>query len=226
MKGEPEEVAPFLSEQGFELVSLPPGTEPESGRTFRFESRGALHDLVQGEKTASRGQPVALLLELMNARFHALCAQREDLTFLIADTVLTPDGQAIVLAGRGINGKSRLAGALIEQGASPYSAGLTPVDESGLVYPYPARSKPSEGVQARAILMVDFVPGAVWDVEELSAGQAAAYLSSLLMEDMKQMGQALPRLAKLSTGAEFLWRGTRGEALEAGTALFAEGVWE
>ena len=68
------------------------------------------------------------------------------------------DGQAIVLPGRSMSGKSSLTAALVHAGADYYSDEYAVLDNQGLVRPYPRKPaiRPYQGVPAGRV-----------DVEEL-----------------------------------------------------------
>jgi hypothetical protein len=107
--------------------------------------------------------------------------------------VVAIDGKAIVIPARSYHGKTSLVAALIRQGAVYYSDEYAVLDENGYVHPFPKmlsvrgiidqyaqKDLPVEefgavagtdAVPVAMVLITEYVEGAEWKPEQLSAGQ-------------------------------------------------------
>ena len=220
----PKEFELLLMAKGFELS--PPVEDSQILASFRLEPKGRFYDLHQGEARVSSSQTLALLSEIVSTRLHLLVSSHcPDYTFLRGDVVESPQGEALLLAGSTFTGKTRLARALIQSGAKPWSQHYAVLDQSGLVFPYPHAEKPSRGLKLGAVLHVPYHPGSQWSVTPSSPGQATLHLVPLVVGNEEAVPQALPRLSVASTGARMHLMGRRGAAEQAAEALVQSEIW-
>jgi hypothetical protein len=143
-------------------------------------------------------------------------------------------GQAILLPGRSLSGKSTLIAELVRAGATYYSDEYAVLDARGRVHPYPrhlqiretesARQKkyPVEAFGGQAgtkplpvglIAVSQYQPGARWRPRTLSAGRGTLELLANTISARRQPENALAALQQVVARAPVL-KGRRGEATE------------
>ncbi|MBX3070848.1 MAG: hypothetical protein KF883_10150 [Thermomicrobiales bacterium] len=151
-------------------------------------------------------------------------------------------GKAIVIPGRSFAGKSTLTEALLQAGATYYSDDYAPIDEAGLVHPFPRhlrlRNRGDRLTQNRvdpagegwpigdiavpvgivAALRFDREQG--WSVEQTSRG---AGVLALLKNTVAARERPVDSMAVMARAVEqaIVLEGTRGEAAEAAERLLA-----
>ncbi len=195
--------------------------------TFRLVPKGPLYDLFQGERRISSEQTPALLSEIVASRIHDLvAAERPEYTFVRADVVQAPGGEGIVLAGSTFSGKTRLAQALIQAGARPWSNHYGMLNEAGRAIPYPTAQHNDVSIRVAAILNVNYQPGAKWTVRNASAGEATLNLIPLVVGNCQAVRNALPRLGASCQSATLRLIGHRGSAEEAVRSLTDSELWK
>ena len=217
-----EEARPSLSRRGLEIVGRP--TDPQITSAFFFEKTSRHYDLHQGETLVAKEQALPVLMELVAQRILVLVGLNSPgLTFLQGDAVKDKNGRAIVLVGSGFSGKTRLAQALIDKGASPHSESFVAFNDQGKVAPFPRGSFPGEEdfTAVGALAMLNHRPGSAQRIEEMTAGQASAFMTQLLLDDRENMGVAMKRLAAASQSADYLCRGTRGDDQSAAEIILS-----
>jgi len=150
-------------------------------------------------------------------------------------------GQAIVLPGRSMTGKSSLTAALVRAGAEYYSDEYAVLDSRGLVRPYarlPAL-RPDLGAPARRvhveelggkvgrgpanvalIAVLRFEPGANWQPESLTRGPALLRLLDNTVAARSRPRAVLTALEGATLNTRAL-AGTRGDADDAAARLLA-----
>jgi hypothetical protein len=158
------------------------------------------------------------------------------------------NGQAIVIPGRSLSGKSSLVKALVEAGADYYSDEFAVLDERGRVHPYPIplairptrdggspvkhRVEELGGVAGARplpvglVLITRYVSGARFRPRPLSAGRAVLELLTHTLPARRRPERVLDALTQ-AVGQASVLRGTRGEAEETarqilGSDLFRE----
>jgi len=143
-------------------------------------------------------------------------------------------GQAILMPGRSLSGKTTLVAELLRAGASFYSDEYAVLDLQGRVHPYPrALSIREEGsskqtrrtpealgavVGARPlpvglVVVSNYKVGAKWRPRSLSPGQGALALLDNTVSIRREPEKALPALTRAVSSAPVL-TGVRGEAKE------------
>lgn len=141
-------------------------------------------------------------------------------------------GQAILLPGGCLAGKTTLTRALLARGAVYYSDDVALVDEAGWVHPFarplsvresaalPQRPVPAESLgasvgteplRAGAVVLTAFRAGTAWRPSPVSASAATLMLLPHTGGVRGRPARALAVLSRLLDGAVVL-RGTRGEA--------------
>ena len=203
-------------------IRLPFGAEPSDDDPERIWSVGAGQelDIVTGE------------IELWVAE-HA-----EGFVFVHAGCVAV-DGNAIVIPGRTMSGKSTLVSALVRAGAIYYSDEYAAIDASGLVHPY-ARFlsvRPPEGglgrrthvaelggvagtspVSIGLVAHLRYDAGGGWSIEDLSRGQVALALIDNTVPAQTRPVVVMDHLQAATEHSRGI-RGTRGDADEAAEQL-------
>ena len=142
-------------------------------------------------------------------------------------------GEAIVLPGRTYAGKSTLVAALVRAGATYYSDEYAVFDHRGRVHPFgralKLRPRPGEAVgkasehalpvgtrplPVRLVALTQYQPGAHWQSETLSPGQAVLALMESTVPVRQRPEATLKTLREIVTKAPVI-RGVRGEVEEA-----------
>ena len=151
------------------------------------------------------------------------------------------DGQAIVLPGRSMSGKSSLTAALVRAGADYYSDEYAVLDNQGLVRPYARKPaiRPYQGVPAgrvdveelggrvgrgparvKLIAVLRFDPGAGWQPEPLTRGPAVLRLLDNTVAARSRPRAVLSALDGATLDARAL-EGTRGDADDTAARLMS-----
>jgi hypothetical protein len=143
-------------------------------------------------------------------------------------------GQAIVLPGKSMSGKSTLTAELVRAGATYYSDEFAVLDERGRVHPYPRRlglrlPGTDEQTKVRAetlggrvgtkpmpvgmIVVSQYQTGARWRPRKLSAGQGALEVLANTVPARIRPEESLNSIQQAVTKARIL-KGPRGDAKE------------
>jgi hypothetical protein len=150
-------------------------------------------------------------------------------------------GQAILIPGRSMAGKSTLVKALVESGATYYSDEFAVLDKEARVHPYPvplsirgSSGQPIGRIRVESIggqvgveplpvgLVIDtkYQPGADWRPSSLTPGLALLTLMSNTVAARRDPAHSMPILRKAVSGPIAL-KSTRGEAEEVAPLLLA-----
>ncbi|NJN92750.1 MAG: hypothetical protein HC875_01005 [Anaerolineales bacterium] len=150
-------------------------------------------------------------------------------------------GQAIVIPGRSMTGKTSLVKALVEAGATYYSDEFAVLDKEGRVQPYPVplsirgpngqpgRKTPVESLGGQAgveplpvglVLVTEYQPQAVWRPRKLTPGQALLALMDNTVAARRDPAHSMPILKQAVSGAITL-KSKRGEAGEVASTLLS-----
>ncbi len=153
-------------------------------------------------------------------------------------------GQAIVIPGRSLSGKSTLVRELVKAGAIYLSDEYAVLDDRGRVHPYPlpigVRKNTSERQEkhpienfggiagtkplpVRLVLVTDYKTGAHWRPQQLTAGQSLLALLSNTVSAQSNPAGALATLQRVVLQATSL-KGVRGEAEETAGLLLNSGT--
>ncbi|MBS1790769.1 MAG: hypothetical protein JST85_23840 [Acidobacteria bacterium] len=148
-------------------------------------------------------------------------------------------GQAIIIPGSSMSGKSTLVEELVRAGAEYYSDEYAVLDETGRVHPFPKspqRRDPEtyrqtefsvESVGGRLgtrplpvgkVILSQYEPEAIWQPRSLTAGRGVLALLAHTVSARSAPERALPALTQLVHKAKIL-KGSRGEAQQLIEAL-------
>jgi len=149
-------------------------------------------------------------------------------------------GKAIVLPGRTYAGKSTLVAALVRAGATYYSDEYAVFDHRGRVHPFgralKLRARPGESggkasehtlpvgtrpLPVRLVALTQYQPGAHWQSEVLSPGQAVLALMESTVPVRQRPEATLKTLREIVTKAPVI-KGVRGEVEEAVERLLSQ----
>lgn len=143
-------------------------------------------------------------------------------------------GQAIVIPGRSMSGKTTLTAELVRAGATYYSDEYAVLDERGRVHPYPRQlgmrgSDAGEQTKIRAealggrvgvkplpvgmVVVSRYEAGARWRPRRLSAGQGALEVLANTVAARTRPEESLNSIQQAVTNAT-IFKGRRGEARE------------
>ncbi len=141
-------------------------------------------------------------------------------------------GQAIVIPGNSMSGKSTLVEALVRAGAEYYSDEYAVLDAAGRVHPFPKppqRRDPetfrqtgfavesvggtvgTRPLPVGTVLISQYDPEATWRPRSLSAGRGVLALMAHTVSARHAPERVLPALTQLANHATIL-KGARGEA--------------
>lgn len=184
--------------------------------------------------------------EAVRREIEMLVSQRSPSHVFVHCGVVAVNGCGLLLPGRSLSGKSSLVAALISRGATYCSDEFAPLDEQGLVHPYPRplgiranrRELPqplpaasftelvgAEPVPVTAVVLAIYEPGAVWKPEVLTPGEGLLRLLDNTVMAREEPERCLTALERVVDGARVL-EGMRGEADETAVALLAdERLW-
>lgn len=197
--------------------------------------------LYQGAALQVRLRDRAALLDALEGCVQMCVAEWSPRRVFVHAGVVAWQGQALVIPGRSMSGKSTLVEALLRAGATYYSDEYAVLDERGRVHAYPRRlslrqpkGKPRRcsarelgGRTGRAPLPVGLVavtkylPGANWRPRPLSPGRAVLELLNNTVPALVKPEAVLKALHRVAPGARSLM-GVRGEADETAEALLRE----
>jgi hypothetical protein len=143
-------------------------------------------------------------------------------------------GQAIVIPGKSMSGKSTLTAELVRAGATYYSDEYAVLDERGRVHPYPRQlglrlPGTDEQTKVRAeelggrvgskplpvgmVVVSQYHEGARWRPRKLSAGQGALEVLANTVPARTRPEQSLSSIQQAVTSAR-IFKGRRGDAKE------------
>lgn len=143
-------------------------------------------------------------------------------------------GRALLIPGSTHAGKSSLVAELLRRGAELFSDEYALVDKDGRVHSYPRPMLLRNGSPRQTlvlpedlnasfaeqpaivgwILAVDYDPGAGWEVEEISQGEAVMHLLRNTPHEMEQSPEMINFFLRLAANAR-CYSGTRGDVAEA-----------
>ena len=147
-------------------------------------------------------------------------------------------GRALLLPGSSHAGKSSLVAELLRRGASHFSDEYALIDGQGQIHSYPRPLLLRKGGPLQTlvlpeelnagfaphpapvgwILALDYNPGATWDVQELSQGEAVMLLLRNTPHEMAKSPEMIDFFLRVADKA-VCFAGKRGDAAEAATQL-------
>jgi hypothetical protein len=189
-----------------------------------------------------RGHDLADTLRQLELHVHLYIAERAPRYTFVHAGVVGWNGQAIVIHGRSLTGKSSLVTALVKAGATYYSDEFAVLDGQGRVHPYPIplAIRPSEGgappvkckveeiggvagtrpLPVGLVLSTRYVSGTRFRPRPVSAGRAVLDLLVNTLPARRRPERTLDALSRIASQAVLL-RGARGEAAEAAQQLLS-----
>jgi len=201
------------------------------------ESLNLLHYVfsVDGDQRY-RSSDFAVFCDVLENDLHHYIATYTRGPIFVHAGVAVWQGRAIVIPGRSFAGKSTLTEALLQAGATYYSDDYAPIDENGLVHPFPRhlRLRNSGGqlvqqrvdpaiegwsvgdvaVQVGIVAALRYDRDIGWNAQEMSKG---AGVLTLLNNTVAARERPVDSMAVMARAAEhaIVLEGTRGEAGEA-----------
>jgi len=224
---------------------LPPGWKPAKspvvqhlyslvvGRGSRPNVRG-FNLLYRNTVRLVRSLDLDQVFEVFESDLHLHVAELAHRRVFIHAGVVGWKGQAILMPGRSLSGKTTLVAELLRAGASFYSDEYAVLDLQGRVHPYPralAIREESSSKQTRRtpealgavvgarplpvglVVVSNYKVGAKWRPRSLSPGQGALALLDNTVSIRREPEKALPALTRAVSRAPVL-AGVRGEAKE------------
>ena len=190
------------------------------------------HLLYCGSALLSRGLDLPALLTAFEKHAELLTAFRASDCLFVHAGVVGWQGQAILIPGRSMSGKTTLVKALVEAGATYYSDEYAILDKKGYVHPYPValsirgpngqpgRKTSIEALGGQAgvdplpvglVIVTGYQPKAPWRPRRLTPGQALLALMDNTVAARLDPAHSMPILKQAVTHAVSL-KSKRGEA--------------
>jgi hypothetical protein len=203
------------------------------------EGQRNYHLLFCGSALLARSLEFPPLLEAFEKHAEFLTALRAQNCLFVHAGVVGWRGQAILIPGRTLTGKTTLVKALVEAGASYYSDEFAVLDKTGRVHPYPAPlsirgsnsllgvKTPVEALGGQAgveplpvglIVATQYQPGARWRPRPLSPVQALLALMDNTVAAQREPQYTMPILRQAALGAKAI-QSKRGEVERVARAL-------
>ncbi|MGA8088034.1 MAG: hypothetical protein WCA10_12055 [Terracidiphilus sp.] len=149
------------------------------------------------------------------------------------------EGRALLVPGSSHAGKSSLVAELLRRGASHFSDEYALIDGQGRIHSYPRPLLLRKGGLLQTlvlpeeldsrfatnpapvgwILALDYSPGATWDVQEMSQGEAVMLLLRNTPHEIAKSPEMIDFFLRVADKA-VCFAGARGDAAEAATQVF------
>jgi hypothetical protein len=227
-----------------------PGRPPYVDHLFSLKVGGAtarssvrqFHLLYGGLTLLARTMDLDQMREVLENELQLLVAElAQDRVFVHAGVVAW-DGQAILLPGRSLSGKSTLTAALLRAGATYYSDEFAVLDRRGFVHPFARRMVLREEENGRRrryvaeefgsragieplpvglVAVTRYRPGSRWRPRTLTPGRAVLALLRHAVPAQSRPEASMSTLRQVALRARTL-EGLRGEAEETAARLLAE----
>jgi hypothetical protein len=199
------------------------------------------HLLYCGSALLARSLEIPPLLTAFEKHAELLTAFRASNCLFVHAGVVGWQGQAILIPGRSMTGKTTLVKALVEAGAVYYSDEFAVLDKEGRVHPYPRplsirgnNGQPGREITAEAlggqtgveplpvglIVATEYHPEAMWQPRQLTPGQALLALMDNTVAARRNPAHSMPILKQAVTNAIAL-KSKRGEAGDVALRLLA-----
>ena len=206
------------------------------------DSKRAVHELFEDLERGAKSRSLNTVLEDLERRMKMYVAEMAPRRVFVHAGVVGWQGQAIVIPGRSLAGKTSLVAMLVRAGATYYSDEYAVLDMKGRVHAYPqslqirkpgsARQKKLKaeeiggkiGIKPLPVGLVVVSPykaGARWRPAQLSAGQAVLELLAHTVPARRKPKVVVPTLGN-AVSESITLKGVRGEAEEA-ARLILEG---
>ena len=222
------------------LDRLPPGWRPVYTQivqrlySFVVPRRRGPHTLYGDTAEVAHRRTLHAMLDSFESDVQLYVAERAPRHAFVHAGVVGWRGQAILLPGSSMSGKSRLVAELIRAGATYYSDEYAVLDAAGHVHPYarPLRLRqdglprprryPVEALGGQAgrrplpvglVVLASYRPGARWRPRPLTAGRGALAVLDHAVAARRAPARVLAAIGEVAKVARFLV-GLRGEAEE------------
>ncbi|MFZ5916044.1 MAG: hypothetical protein ACOYZ7_03860 [Chloroflexota bacterium] len=185
------------------------------------------------------GPELLPILRLFQQHAAKLTAYRAQDCLFVHAGVVGWQGQAILIPGRSMSGKSTLVKALVESGATYYSDEFAVLDKQGHVHAYPlplsireadgqpARKTPIESLGGQTgieplpvglVVVTRYQPRARWRPQTLSPAQALLALMDNTVAARREPTYSMPILREVAMAARVV-QSKRGDAKRVALAL-------
>ncbi len=203
--------------------------------------QGKYHLLYCDSALLTRTLELPQLFDTLAQHTELLTAFRAQDCLFVHAGVVGWQGQAIVIPGRSMAGKTTLVKALVEAGATYYSDEFAVLDKEGRVYPYPrplsirgnsgqpARKTPVESLGGQIgieplpvglIVVTEYQPAAMWRPRKLTPGQTLLAMMDNTVAARRNPAHSMPILKQAVTAATAL-KSKRGEANKVASRLLS-----
>jgi hypothetical protein len=223
---------------------LPPGWRQTSGEavdtTFTlFPGPGNTFELKQDGRLILDGWPLDVNLVVFQRELRLFVALEAPGLVFVHAGVVAHRGHAIVIPGKTYSGKTSMVAALVRAGAEYYSDEYAPLDENGLVHPFP---KPlslrrmggqvdhaveslggvagTDPIPVGLVVATTYEPNAEWAPVRLTSGEGVLALLEDTLPARTRPNEWMRALTIAAQGAVIL-QGTRGEADDLAPVLLA-----
>lgn len=206
------------------LYSLYVGAPPRGGRRH-------FHQLYFESERIARTASLENVVGVLEFHLDSLIARTAPRDIFVHAGVVGWNGQAIVMPGRSMSGKTTLVAALLAAGATYYSDEYAVLGESGAVQPFPRplSVRQADGLRRKIepvgfgspvgeqplpvglVVFTDYQPGASWRPRLLTPGQALLALLRNTLPARTRTHAALPVLRDVVMRSPAL-KGRRGPA--------------
>ncbi len=199
------------------------------------------YTLLVGSLRLAQSADLEEVLEVFESHVQAYVAEHARRHVFVHAGVVGWRGQAIVIPGHSMSGKTTLVAELVLAGATYYSDEYAVIDRAGRVHPFarplairdPATQRQRNwpvaalgGRPGRAplpaglVVLTGFAPGVDWAPRAVSPGQGALGLLAHTVAVRHQPGVTLATLRQFVSGATVV-EGARGDALPTAAAILA-----
>ena len=217
------------------------GTTPPERRWAVREYAGAGWAVIMEEQVLTFRESIVEATEAVLSDLELWIAEYSRKSVFVHAGCVAVDGQAVVLPGRSMSGKSSLTAALVRAGADYYSDEYAVLDNHGLVRPYarqpavrphlgaPAGRVPVEELgggsgrgpaRVKLIAVLCFDPGAGWQTQQLARGAALLRLLDNTVAARSRPRAVLSALEGATLDACAL-EGSRGDADDTAARLMS-----
>ena len=145
-------------------------------------------------------------------------------------------GHAILLLGGPVSGRSTMVRELVNTGATAYSEDYAPLDREGRVHPYfrptvPGTRQPGivapdgaslDPLPVRAVVVTTYMPGAEWQPQHMSRGEAILALMSHAEPGSERPEETFEVITRSLPDGVVVIQSDRGEAAEVAPLLLSD----
>lgn len=217
---------------------LPPLWKPSSAsvvdRLFSLKVGKSSHELFEDAERAIKSRSLKTVLQVFETSLKMYVAEMARRRVFVHAGAVGWNGNAIIIPGRSMSGKTSLVKELVRAGAAYYSDEYAVLDMNGRVHPYPqplairmpgsfkqrkygaeelGGSTGTAPLKAGLVIVSRYRTDARWRPREITAGQAVLDLLANTVPARRKPEVVIPTLQKAVSEATIL-KGARGEAEE------------